>query len=145
MSKDENRRGLGECADELEALDKALAIFDDADGCQHCCPEIGGDLPELTYHVNDSATRPGGNHEAHREDCAWRSKDGSYTELGKFHSAKGAVRAAQKVYDDADGCAHRRTEKSEGPAASASVSGREKTRAKPAGGFALAKPEGFYI
>lgn len=115
MPKDENRRGLGECADELEALDKALAIFDDADGCQHCCPEIGGDLPELTYHVNDSATRPGGNHEAHREDCAWRSKDGSYAELGKFRSAKGAVRAAKKVYDDADGCAHCRTEKSEEP------------------------------
>ena len=95
--------------------------------------------------MNNNTTKPGGNHEAHREDCAWRSKDGSYTELGKFRSAKGAVRAAKKVYDDADGCAHCRTEKSEGPAASTSVSGREKTRAKPAGGFALAKPEGFYI
>ena len=115
MPKDENRRDLGECADEFEALDKALAIFDDADGCQHCCPEIGGDLPELTYHVNDSATKPGGNHEAHREGCAWRSKDGSYTELGKFRSAKGAVRAAKKAYDDADGCVRCCTEKNEEP------------------------------
>ena len=116
MPKEENRRDLGECADEFEALEKALEAFDDADGCQHCCPEIDSDLPEMTYYVNDNTTKPGDNHEVHRADCAWMPEAGSRTELGKFRSARGAVRAAKKVYADADGCAHCCTEKNEEPA-----------------------------
>ena len=71
MPKDENRRGLGECADELEALDKALAIFDDADGCQHCCLHVVDE--QVLPHEADLPQGPHPNQAAQDEEKIGRA------------------------------------------------------------------------
>ena len=55
------------------------------------------------YYVNKNA-QPNGDHEVHREGCAWMPSN--RIDLGTFNSCHEAVRAAKKHYTQVNGCAH---------------------------------------
>ena len=59
----------------------------------------------LNYYVNKNA-QPNGDHEVHREGCAWLPNIENRIHLGQFFSCQSAVLEAGKHYVQTDGCAH---------------------------------------
>lgn len=57
------------------------------------------------YYVNDSP-QPTGEHEVHKQGCAWLNEVASKTELGWHFNCQNAVDNAKEVYANADGCIH---------------------------------------
>ena len=55
------------------------------------------------YYVNKNA-QPNGDHEVHREGCAWMPEEQNRIYLGQFDSCHGAVREARKHYSQVNGC-----------------------------------------
>lgn len=53
------------------------------------------------YYLNDQA-QPTGEHEVHKEGCAYFPNDRTY--LGYFSSCRDAVTKARAVYPNVDGC-----------------------------------------
>lgn len=58
-----------------------------------------------SYYVNKNA-QPNGDHEVHRDGCAWMPAPGNRQYLGDFSSCAPAVAAAKKFYQQSNGCAH---------------------------------------
>lgn len=54
-----------------------------------------------SYYVNNDA-QSNGDHEVHKEGCAWMPSNRKY--LGEFASCRPAVQEAKKTYSLADGC-----------------------------------------
>ena len=57
------------------------------------------------YYVNDNA-QPNGDHEVHREGCAWLPRPENRTSLGDHGTCRTAVVAARRIYPQANGCYH---------------------------------------
>lgn len=57
----------------------------------------------MKYYVNKNA-QPTGEHEVHKEGCAWMPEPQNLLRLGYFLGAKEAVRAARYYFDNVDGC-----------------------------------------
>lgn len=58
---------------------------------------------KLKYYVNDNAQYNGG-HEVHDEKCAYYPRLKNKTYLGEYESCKNAVRAAEKIHRQVNGC-----------------------------------------
>ena len=56
------------------------------------------------YYVNDTAQASSGDHEVHRQGCTWMPNPENRTYLGDFETCYPAVRAAKRIYPNADGC-----------------------------------------
>lgn len=59
----------------------------------------------MRFYVNKKA-QPTGEHEVHRETCAWLPDTENRQYLGDFLTSQQAVKEAQKYYDEVDGCKH---------------------------------------
>ena len=57
------------------------------------------------YYVNKNA-QANGDHEVHREGCAWLPKPENRIYLGEYLSCHGAVVNARSYYSQVDGCAY---------------------------------------
>lgn len=57
------------------------------------------------YYVNTNEQQ-NGDHEVHREDCAWLPLPQNRIYLGEFSSCQPAVAAARKHYSQVNGCYH---------------------------------------
>lgn len=55
------------------------------------------------YYVNDNA-QANGDHEVHKEGCAWMPAVHNRTYLGEFSSCGPAVAAARQHYSQVNGC-----------------------------------------
>lgn len=58
-----------------------------------------------TYYVNRNA-QANGDHEVHRQGCAWMPAAENRLLLGEYFSCHGAVMAARNHYSRVDGCYH---------------------------------------
>lgn len=59
-----------------------------------------------SYYVNKNAQEGSGDHEVHREDCAWLPQTGNRIYLGEFTDCKPAVAKATEYFVDSNGCVH---------------------------------------
>lgn len=57
------------------------------------------------YYVNTEA-QSNGDHEVHKDGCAWMPAEKNRKSLGEFDSCEGAVTEAKKTYPTANGCKH---------------------------------------
>ena len=55
------------------------------------------------YYVNKNA-QDNGDHEVHKDGCAWLPKIENRIYLGNFSNCKDAVREARKYYSQVNGC-----------------------------------------
>lgn len=55
------------------------------------------------YYVNDNA-QANGDHEVHKESCAWLPLTYNRTYLGNFDSCRQAVQQARRHYSSVNGC-----------------------------------------
>lgn len=60
---------------------------------------------KLKYYVNNEA-QYNGDHEVHIESCFYYSRMKNKTYLGEYESCKDAVRAAEKIHRQVNGCVH---------------------------------------
>ena len=59
----------------------------------------------VNYYVNKNA-QPNGDHEVHREGCAWLPDQTNRIFLGVFSTCAEAVSAARRWYQQVNGCYH---------------------------------------
>lgn len=57
------------------------------------------------YYMNKNA-QDNGDHEVHKEGCAWMPLPQNQLALGDHATCQTAVAAAKKIDPDADGCKH---------------------------------------
>lgn len=55
------------------------------------------------YYVNTNA-QANGDHEVHKEECAWMPHEQHKLYLGDFSNCQDAVRAAKKMFTQSNGC-----------------------------------------
>jgi len=67
----------------------------------------GEDMAENNhYYVNDNPQANSGDHEVHKDGCAWLVLAVRKTYLGYFTNCKEAIAKAKTVYAQVDGCAY---------------------------------------